>query len=258
MNKKELRDAVANFKEYSAFVRKATVESIVGETEGQKQKRIELLLKPENYGLFFNHYLGKDTPIPMADSDCAWYHLKWYEELYRKPFLTQFRIVFRGGAKSVHSNVGNVLSLKQSGLIKFFLVIGINELRAKLLLADLQVQFESNQRLIKDFGPQISYGNWSDGMFETTDRCYFMSLGIDQPFRGLRHYANRIDMASVDDVEDRKVALNPRIVQERGEKILGDLVPAFGKHSQRLLVSNNYVTRTGIINYLLKKKGLEI
>ena len=135
MNKKELRDAVANFKEYSAFVRKATVESIVGETEGQKQKRIELLLKPENYGLFFNHYLGKDTPIPMADSDCAWYHLKWYEELYRKPFLTQFRIVFRGGAKSVHSNVGNVLSLKQSGLIKFFLVIGINELRAKLLLA---------------------------------------------------------------------------------------------------------------------------
>ncbi len=258
MNKKEFREASAHFKEYSQFVKKATVESIVGESDEMKKIRIDYLLQPNNYGLFFNHYLGKDTPVPMADSDCAWYHLKSYEELYRKPFITQFRIIFRSGAKSVHSNVGNVLALKQAGKLKFFLIVGINELRAKLLLADLQVQFESNQRLIKDFGPQISYGNWADGMFETTDHCYFMALGIDQPFRGLRHYANRIDMASVDDVEDRKVAMNPRIVQERGEKILGDLVPAFGKNSQRMVISNNYITRTGIINYLLKKKGLDI
>ena len=258
MTKKEITEATAKFKEYSAFVRRATTEQIIGESEELKQVRIDYLLQPQNYGLFFNHYLGKDTPVPMADSDCAWYHLKSYEEIYRRPFLTQFRIVFRSGAKSVHSNVGNVMALKQSGLVKFFLVVGINELRAKLLLADLQIQFESNQRFIKDFGPQISYGNWADGMFETSDRCYFMALGIDQPFRGLRHYANRIDLASVDDVEDRKVALNPILVRERGEKILGDLAPAFAKDSQRMIISNNYITKTGVINYLLKKKGLEI
>lgn len=258
MTRKEFKEASAKFAEYSAFVRRATAEQIMGENDETKAFRIDYLLQPHNYNLFFNYYLGKDTPIPMADSDCAWYHIKTYEELYDRPFLTQFRIIFRSGAKSVHSNVGNVLALKQSGKIKFFVVVGINELRAKLLLADLQVQFESNQRIIADFGQQISHGNWADGMFETADRCYFMALGIDQPFRGLRHYANRIDLASVDDVEDRKVALNPRIVQERGEKILGDLVPAFGKHSQRLIVSNNYITRTGVINYLIKKKGLEL
>ncbi len=258
MNRKEFLQAAERFKEQSAFIRKATAESIVGEGSEEKQKRIDLLLKPENYTKFFDYYLGKDTPIPLADSPCAWYHLETYKELYRKPFITQFRLVFRGGAKSIHSNVGNPLALKQAGLVKFFLVIGANELRAKMLLADLQVQFESNQRIIKDFGPQISYGNWMDGMFETADRCYFMALGIEQPFRGLRHYANRIQMASVDDVEDRKIAMNPRIIEERGQKITGDLVGAFDKNSARLVIANNYITRRGIVNYLLKKKGFEL
>jgi len=43
-----------------------------------------------------------------------------------------------------------------------------------------------------------------------------MALGIEQPFRGLRHYATALKLVSVDDVEDRKVALNKLIVQERG------------------------------------------
>ena len=258
MTGKERKDALEKFKERSAFIRQATIENILGESDEDREFRISYLLRQENYGKFFNYYLGKDTPIPLADSDCAWYHLRSYEELYRRDMITQFRIIFRGGAKSIHSNVGNVLALKQAGKIKFFVVVGANELRAKMLLADLQVQFESNQRIIKDFGPQMSYGNWADGMFETTDHCYFMALGLDQPFRGLRHYANRIDMASVDDVEDRKVAQNHTLVRERGEKILGDLVGAFGKNSKRLVISNNYITKTGIINYLLTKKGLEL
>ncbi|MDD2965435.1 MAG: hypothetical protein PHU33_15940 [Bacteroidales bacterium] len=258
MTKREFKEATERFQRMSQFISQATSDTIVRESEENRQARIKNLLLPENYGYFFNHYLGKDTVIPLADSDCAWYHLSSYEELYRENFITQFRIIFRGGAKSIHSNVGNPLALKLAGKIKFFLVIGANEDRAKLLLADLQVQFEANKRLINDFGNQIGYGSWADGMFETSDKCYFMALGIDQPFRGLRHYANRIDMASVDDVEDRKVALNQRIVTERGEKILSDLVPAFGKNSQRVVVSNNYITRTGIINYLLTKKGLEI
>src|SRR5664280_716330 len=120
MNKKEFLQAAEHFKEYSAFVKRATAESIIGEGSEEQGKRIAHLLKPENYKEFFDFYLGKDTPIPLADSPCAWYHLETYKEIYRKPFITQFRIVFRGGAKSIHSNVGNPLALKQAGLVKFF------------------------------------------------------------------------------------------------------------------------------------------
>ena len=44
------------------------------------------------------------------------------------------------------------------------LLVGINELRARLLLADLQAQLEANERLLRDFGKQVAYGHWKDGM----------------------------------------------------------------------------------------------
>lgn len=99
----------------------------------------------------------------------------------------------------------------------------------------------------------MTYGSWADGMFETADGGFFMALGIDQPFRGLRRYANRLDLVSVDDVEDRKVAKNERIVRERTEKLTSDLMPAFGKDSQRLVVSNNLIENKGVVATLMDK-----
>ena len=92
------------------------------------------------------------------------------------------------------------------------LLVASSAWRAKLLLADLQAQLEANERIISDFGPQMQYGHWRDGAFETSDGCYFMGLGINQPFRGLRRYANRIDLAIVDDIEDRKRVSNPGLI----------------------------------------------
>ena len=105
--------------------------------------------------------------------------------------------------------------------MRFMLLVGSSAWRAKLLLADLQAQLSANERILRDFGPQIQYGHWRDGMFETQDGCYFMALGLNQPFRGLRRYANRIDFAVVDDIEDRKRVVNQSLIAARVDKILG-------------------------------------
>lgn len=254
MNKSQLKEELDNYRRRSDFIKRATIETIIGETDSQREARIKFLLKPENYGLFFNYYFGKECSIPMADSDCAKFHIDTYKEIYKNDVITQFRLWSRGFAKSVHSDVGNPFALKQSGLIKFTTIIGITDPRAKLLLSDLQVHLESNQRIIRDFGEQKVYGSWIDGEFETQDGCYFLSLGIDQPFRGLRRFASRVDLAIVDDIEDRKVAKNERLVRERGEKILSDLAPAFGKNSKRMIIANNLIENKGVISYILNKK----
>jgi predicted phage terminase large subunit-like protein len=251
--RKELAEAKLLYTEKLRQIRQATAKSLFFENEEEKKKRIARLLKPENYNEFFMYYFGYDSPMSLADCDCADFHVKAYKELVENSFITQFRQWFRGSAKSTHSNVGNAFALKQLGEAKFTVIIGANELRANLLLADLQIHLEGNERIIRDFGPQISHGDWSKGMFETTDGCYFMALGIDQPFRGLRRFANRIDLAIVDDVEDRQVANNPRRVRERSEKILSDLRGAFGKYKRRLIIANNYITNTGILRYLHDK-----
>jgi len=258
MTKKEYQELLNRYKIRSREINKATIESLIGETPEQQEARIKHLLKPDNYGQFFNYYFGKDTPIPLAESECAWFHVNVYKELYYKKFITLFNLIFRGGAKSTHANLGYPFALKENSLAKFFLTIGANELRASMLLQDLQVQFESNNRIVKDFGMQKSYGNWTDGQFETKDRCTFMALGIDQPFRGLRANGVRLEYVSVDDIEDKKRSLNPRLVDEYVNKITGDVQGAFSTNSERAIINNNYFTENGFIERLVKKKGIDI
>lgn len=255
MTKKEYKELLERYKLRTAEINKATIESIVKETPAAQEARVKHLLKPENYAEFFNYYFGKETPIPLADSDCAWFHKAVYKDLFTQNFITLFNLIYRGGAKSTHANLGYPFGLKQSGLAKFFLTVGANELRAMMLLQDLQVQFEANNRIIKDFGLQKTYGSWAEGQFETTDRCTFMALGIDQPFRGLRANGNRLDYASIDDIEDKKRALNTSLVAEYADKVTGDIQGAFGKNSERTIINNNYFVENGFIAALLKKKG---
>lgn len=258
MTKKEYKELLERFKARSEYINKATIDNIIEETPEEQEERIKMLLKPENYGLLFNYYFGTGTPIPMADSDCAWYHKSIYNDLYYNDFITLFNIIFRGGAKSTHANMGYPFALKQSEIAKFFLTVGANEVRAAMLLQDLQVQFECNNLIVKDFGMQKGYGGWADGQFETTDRCTFMALGIDQPFRGLRLNGIRLEYASIDDIEDMKKAMNPRLVQEYTKKVTGDIQGAFSKRSERTIINNNYFVEKGFIETLALKKGIDL
>ncbi|MGE4542238.1 MAG: hypothetical protein AB7D35_13340 [Bacteroidales bacterium] len=258
MTKREYKDLLERFRERSLFINRATIESIREETPEEQEARVTMLMKPENYGQMFSYYFGVGTPIPMADSECAWFHNAVYRDLYNDAFLTLFNLIFRGGAKSTHANMGYPFALKQSEKAKFFLTVGANEVRAAMLLQDLQVQFEANNRIIKDFGLQKSYGNWADGQFETVDRCTFMALGIDQPFRGLRQNGVRLEYASIDDVEDKKKAMNKRLVQEYADKVTGDIQGAFSTKSERTIINNNYFVEKGLIHTLLEKKGFDI
>ena len=258
MTKSEFKDLLERFNEQTIWINKATIETIHKETPDEQEARIKWLLAPDNYAHCFNYYFGKDTPVPMADCDCAWYHTSVYKDLYYNAYITLFNLIFRGGAKSTHANLGYPFALKQSELAKFFLTVGANEVRAAMLLQDLQVQFESNNRIIKDFGIQKSYGSWADGQFETTDRCTFMALGIDQPFRGLRLNGVRLEYVSIDDVEDKKKAMNKALVREYTEKVTGDIQGAFSKNSERAIINNNYFVEKGFIESLLIKKGFDI
>ena len=54
-----------------------------------------------------------------------------------------------------------------------------------------------------------------------------------------------------DDIEDRKIAGNPRRVHERCEKITRDLMQAFHKDKRRLVICNNLSTKEGVVAHLM-------
>lgn len=256
--KTELKNLKERWDEKSNFIKRATVDTIQKETTTQQEARLKRLLNPDNYNELFNYYFGIDTFIPMADCNCAWYHTAIYKDMYNDAFSTIFNLIFRGGAKSTHANMGYFFALKQAQKARFFLTIGQTEPRAAMLLQDLQVQFEFNKRIINDFGVQKSYGNWADGVFETLDRCTFMSLGIDQPFRGLRQNGVRLEAVSIDDIEDKKTAQNNRLTDERVDKITADVQGAFSTRSERTIVNNNYFVKKGFVEKLARKKGIQL
>ena len=100
---------------------------------------------------------------------------------------------------------------------------------------------------------QMQYGSWADGQFETLDNRFFMSLGLNQPFRGLRNGANRPDFASMDDLEDRKQAKNIDLTRENVQKLTGDLGKAGQKQRFRQIMANNYIVKNGIIDGYAEK-----
>jgi hypothetical protein len=253
MTKTELKEAKERYFLQSKMIAKATSENIVKETASEQEKRIAYLLRPENYVEYFDFYYGVNSSMSLADAPSSKFHQSSYEAVYKDEFIRQFRRWFRGGAKSIHSNVGNTTHLKQNDMMNFLVLIGRNEGLAKILLSDLQAHLENNQRFINDFGKQISYGSWADGQFETTDGKNFKALGLNQPFRGLRFGADRPDLAIVDDVEDRDQAKNKDMVRKYGDKIVGDLTKAFHLRRGRLIIPNNYIVKDGINDYLLDK-----
>ncbi len=253
MTKTELKEAKERYFMLSKMIQEATSKSLENETTDQQQQRIKRLLKPENYIEFFDYYFGVNSGLPLADAPSSKFHHDSYQKVFKDNKIRQFREWFRGGAKSIHTNVGNILHLKENDELFFALLIGANEGLSKILLSDLQMHLESNERIIKDFGQQLSYGNWADGEFQTKDGRFFKALGLNQPFRGLRFGQHRPDFASVDDCEDRDRAKRPEMVRKYGEKITGDLKKAFHKQRGRLIIPNNYIVKDGLLDFLKEK-----
>lgn len=258
MNKNDLRTLYERFQKRSQLIATATPSTLAPETDDQRLQRIQKLLKPQNYAALFDYYFGINNAIPIADSPSADFHTKIYQDLYHHPVITIFNMVFRGGAKSTHANLGYIFALKQTGKARFFLVVGANELRATMLLQELQIHLQYNHKIIDDFGQQYIYGSWSDGIFETADRCTFMALGIDQPFRGLKNNGTRLEYVSIDDVEDKKRTKNQSLVKEYVDKITADIQGAFSKNSERTIINNNYFVQKGIVEHLAEKKGFSL
>ena len=253
MTKREWHQRAQAFKERTQWIANISSKRLKKETAQEQERRIEALLRPGAYARFFDYYFRLNESCPLGDAPCARFHAEAYRSLLQKKIVTQFRLWFRGAAKSMQTNIGNAFALKCRKELRFMLLIGSNATRAKLLLADLQAQLEANERIIRDFGKQIQHGHWRDGIFETQDNCYFMALGIDQPFRGLRRYSNRVDFAVVDDIEDHRKVGNPALIERRVDKILGDLGASFQKNRQRLVIANNYTTHKGVVAGLLRR-----
>lgn len=216
------------------------------ETPAGKRARIEHALA--------NPIRFAETYLPhYCTSTSAPFHGRFANRVLRDK---QIRIVqrwARAHAKSVWSDVIIPLWLWARGEPMYLVIIGSSFDRAKVLLSDVQAEFEANSRLIADFGDQQMNGTWEDGRFITKGGFIGQALGMGQSVRGLRHRHLRPTMIVVDDCETRELVKNEKRQWEMVRWIEQDVLGTMDGKCQRLIIANNRFASEMIQTKLLER-----
>ena len=202
------------------------------ESKAEKDERVKAA--KADVSLFVKYYLPHYATSESADFQ---YHLA--KSVAKKPTCKILVRWGRGLAKSVWCDVIIPLWLWSRGDISYMVIVGNNFDKAKILLSDLQAEFEANPRLVHDFGEQKMQGTWEDGYFKTANGFIAKALGMGQSPRGLRVGAKRPDYIVADDLDDRETIKNPRRMREYAQWIEKDLIPTMDGPRRRFLMPNN-------------------
>jgi predicted phage terminase large subunit-like protein len=164
----------------------------------------------------------------------------------------------RGHAKSTHMTIFIPLWLKAQGTVKNMVLVGKSEDSALRLLANLQAEFENNERYLRDFGRQSKFGNWSVGEFVTADECHFIALGRGQSPRGLNYKGRRPDYIVVDDLDDDELCRNESRVARLTEWVKEALFGTFGAEGGRFVMVGNLISKNSVLALISKIKGVHV
>ncbi|GHV13608.1 hypothetical protein FACS1894169_00980 [Bacteroidia bacterium] len=219
----------------------------INETPQEREKRKARLRK--NYGDWFEYYFPN-----YAKVKCAPFHLTLANLIVKYRIIRLLAEWYRSAAKSVHINMGIPLFLYlELGELKFMLLIGQTEPKAKKLLSGIQAQLMYNKRLIQDYGEKFKYGDWADGDFSTVDGVRFMALGFGQDPRGAREEAERPDYITVDDADSKRHVNNDRLMGEYLDFITEDVWGCFDAAEggrERFVYANNNFHKNSLTNRL--------
>lgn len=218
------------------------------ENKEAKQKRIDRAKKDYNFfvSYYFPHY---------ADSDCAPFHIEEANKVLKNKHIKAIEEWARGLAKSTHFDIFIPVWLHLfHDELKCMLLVGKNDKSAKLLLSDVQAEFEANPQLLHDFGKLVSTGDWSEGNFSTSIGAAFYSLGKGMSPRGLRNGPHRPDYIVLDDADDDEECRNPMRVDKSVNWVLRALIPCMGSLITRFIMVNNRIGRNTILTRLAENK----
>jgi hypothetical protein len=224
----EDKQALKDWEAHKRSIENATVINS-DESYADKKKRIDELKKDiEAFAkYYFPHY---------CQTDFGDFHKRFFKRAINSERAWLTNPWSRDHAKSVITDVVTVIFKKCIGETRNLILVSHNETNACDLLKPLKLEFESNLRLINDFGPFVNPGNWEDGKFITLDGCSFRALGAGQSPRGSRNQEARPDTIIVDDIDTEEVCRNPKRLHELWEWVSGALYGCFSIQGKKLFV----------------------
>ncbi len=255
MTAAEKKKAIEEWREHCRQIQDITdTETLADETPDKRDRRIRRLRA--NYAAFceyyFPHFLqlrDKTTGEVIRTIHNAPFHNAAARKVRETPNLKGVFKWPRGHAKSTHFDIFTPLWLifQALRLINFMVVIGKSEDSAIRLLGDIQAELQYNKRLIADFGPQTTVGDWQEGEFTTQNGVHFLAAGRGQSPRGLRKREARPDYIVIDDLDDDELCRNERRVRELTDWVKEALFGSLDVGRGRFIMVGNLISKTSVL-----------
>ncbi|SHJ75740.1 hypothetical protein SAMN02745146_0087 [Hymenobacter daecheongensis DSM 21074] len=248
--RKEELVALQRYQDQLAIIKDSARPEVQHRAE-EKEERIKRAKNDYNYlvNQYFPHW---------AKSDCAPFHVKAANKVRRDKNIALLRKWFRGSAKSTHVDVIEPIWLHLFHEEPMCMIlVGKSLFDAKVLLSDLQAEFEGNPQLLADFGPMLDEGNWAKGNFRTKRGGKFFALGKGQSPRGKRNGPQRPNYLVLDDVDDDEEINNPKQVDKSVRWVLRALIPAMGAEGGRFQMAQNLIGSYTILSCLAENDAFE-
>ncbi len=130
----------------------------INELPADKLRRIKGL--EADYIAWFEYYFKH-----YAKCKSAKFHREMAEAITGNPKVKFLGEIYRSGAKSTHIDMGIPLYLMVTGKMKFMVLLGETDLKAKILISDIQAELQYNPRFLNDYGKLLKYGDWEQRQF---------------------------------------------------------------------------------------------
>ena len=235
-------------KDWDAF-RKGLMEATVvddTETVSDQKHRVALLEKePEAWFRYYFPNYYRCSPAP--------FHTKATRRLLANPRWYEVRAWSRELAKTARA-MFEVIYLAMTGEVRNVLIISNSQDNAERLLLPYMINFESNSRIINDYGLQQKPGKWETGEFCTLGGVSFRALGAGQSPRGTRNESIRPDFILLDDIDTDEETRNPDRIQKKWEWIEQALIPTVSvSGNYRILFNGNIIAKDCCITRAIAK-----
>lgn len=157
-------------------------------------------------------------------------------------------VAFRGcGKTSIMSNSYPIWAIVGKHKKKFPLIISDTEGQAQQILKNIKAEFESNELLIKDFGPFAVNDTWkSDSIVLPKYDARITALSVDGNVRGIKHKQYRPDLIICDDVERLAEVSNLDNRDKLYKWLVGDVIPS-GDINTRIIIIGNLLHEDSLI-----------
>jgi hypothetical protein len=202
------RQSSAYWDKYKLDLQRATV---VDQSESPEDKLIRIKKLEANDEQWFKYYFPN-----YYSSEPAAFHKASTKRVMNNPEWYEVRAWSRELAKSARTMM-EIIKLAMTKKKRSVLLISASEKAASNLLKPFKINFETNNRLINDYGVQESHGFWEDAKFVTKMGCSFVAIGAGQSPRGFRNEEVRPDTVLMDDFDTDQDCRNPDIVDQKWE-----------------------------------------